>query len=427
MARENKKGFAVALVGLLGAVAAHAEVAYEVEAGVGASDNITRVATDEIDETLASLGLTLDWQEQSRRINGTTLIDLSYVEYLDDTYDSEVLGTASADITFGIVPERFTWLVSDEFGQSQTDPFAPVTPETRENINYFTTGPDFILRFGQAMVARVFGRYSITDYEDSPLDADRVTFGMAIGRDFSARSRAALNLVSDSSSFDDAVNTDYERRSAYLSYDLTGTGRTTINSRLGYSWLELDGADETGGPLFGLDLTRQLTEASQLTLSAVHEFSDAGEMLGDAGQGSTEITSSSDPFESSEISLGWRFDKHRTSFGLTTSYSQRRYETQASIDSDRTNFSLDLGRRLRPTLRLGLVASLTNEEFVNTAVDSDEWLAGLTLDWQFGRHMGLRLRVDHNERSATEGAGDYEENRAFLSFTFIGNRAPSGT
>lgn len=75
----------------------------------------------------------------------------------------------------------------------------------------------------------------------------------------------------------------------------------------------------------------------------------------------------------------------------------------------------------------GLVASLTNEDFVNTAVESDDWLAGLTLDWQFGRHMGLRLRVDHNERSATAGAGDYEENRAFLSFTFIGDRAPSGT
>src|SRR5262245_36993714 len=69
MVRENKKKFAGAIAGLLITSGAHADVAYEVEAGAGTSDNITRVATDEIDETLASLGLTLDWQEQSRRIN----------------------------------------------------------------------------------------------------------------------------------------------------------------------------------------------------------------------------------------------------------------------------------------------------------------------------------------------------------------------
>ncbi len=424
MNRENNNRLALALAGVLGSLAAHAEVGYEIEAGVGSSDNITRVDTGEIDETLASAGLTLDWQEQTQRINGTALVDLSYVEYLDDTYDSEVLGTASADVTFGIVPDRFTWQVRDEFGQSQTDPFSPVTPETRENINYFTTGPDFILRFGNATSARLFGRYSLTDYEDSPFDADRVTYGLALGRELSASSRVALNLVSDSSDFDNEANTDYDRRSAYLSYDLTGEGRTTINSRVGYSWLELDGAEETGGLLFGLDLTRQLTASSQLLLSAAHEFSDAGEI---AGEGSTEITSSSDPFENSDFSLGWNFDRNRTSFGLSAAYAERRYETQLVLDSDRTDFSLDIGRRMRPTLRLSLTASLTNEDFVNTGIDSDEWMAGLRLDWQMGRHAGLRLRLEHTERTASGGGGDFAENRVFLSFTFTGDRAPSGT
>ena len=80
--------------------AANADVAYEVATGVGHSDNISRVESGEIDETLASAGLKLDWRERTRRIEGDAFVDLTYVEYLDDTYDGEVLGTATGNVDF---------------------------------------------------------------------------------------------------------------------------------------------------------------------------------------------------------------------------------------------------------------------------------------------------------------------------------------
>lgn len=397
---------------------ARADVSYEVSAGVSTSDNITRVAVNEVDETLAEVGLLLGWEEHSRRIDGLASVDLSYVEYLENTYDSEVLGTATGDVTFGIVPERFTWEVQDTFGQSQTDPFSPVTPETLENINYFSTGPDLILNFGQVMSAQLFGRYSNTDYEDSPLDAERMAYGVALGRQMSERSRVALNLVADESTFDEPLATDYQRRNAYLSYDLTEGGRSTIAARVGYNWLEMDGQDETGGALFQLNLTRQVTASSTLTLSVDHSFSDAGEMLNDTG-GSTEITSSSDPFENSDASLEWRFDRHRTSIGVSAGFTERRYETQTAIDSDRWDFTVDLGRMIRPTLRLSLAGTFTTEEFVNTGQESDDLMLNLGLDWRFGRRLGLRVGYELYERNSE---GMYEENRFVLMFTFHGDR-----
>lgn len=424
--KRDKKNVIVAALALLGATAAHAQVTFEVAAGLGHSDNISRVEDGEIDETLASLGIDLQWQEKTRRLDGDVLVDLSYVEYLENTYDGEIVGTADANLNFAIIPERFQWVVQDSFGQAQSDPFTPVTPENRENINYFTTGPDFFLRFGQSMTAQLFGRYSDTRYETSPLDAQRTTLGFAVGRDLSARSRAALNFVADDSRFDEEGVTDYKRRSAFLSYDLDGGGRTTINSRVGYSWLEMDGRDEDGGLLLDLSISRDMTSSSTIELSLSQEFSDAGEALSDVtGGGTNQITASADPFESSEVSLGWSFNRNRTSLGAQVAYNERSYETQTNFDSERIYYSLNLGRVLRPTLRFDLIGTYATEDFENAGTETDDWSVGITLDWRFGRQIGMRLRAERTGRSSTAPGGDYLENRAFLEFTYSGDRSPS--
>jgi hypothetical protein len=423
MRRVRTNAFALGVAGLLGMGSAYGDVGYEVATGIGHSDNISRVDEGQIDETLASAGLLLEWQENSRRIAGDTRVNLSYVEYLDDTYEGEVLGTASANVNFGIIPERLHWSFEDNFGQARSDPFEPVTPDNRENVNYFTTGPELHLRFGQAMSAEVFGRYSSTNYEESPFDVERVSMGVGIGRDTSQRSRVALNFVADESTFDAAGLSDYQRRNAFASYDLGTGGRTTLNTQLGYSWLEMDGGEENGGLLIDLSLTRELTPSSTLTFAAGRNFSDAGESL---GGGAGAVTASPDPFQSTDGSLDWRFSRRRTTFGLGLAYDEREYETQSQFDNKSLYYRAEFGRQLRPTLRFSLHATYTAEEFVQSGIESDDWTGEALLDWHFGRHLGLQLRVDRSGRSSSTGTGEYIENRVYLGFTFRGDRAIGG-
>jgi hypothetical protein len=421
MRRVRTNAFALGVAGLLGMGSAYADVSYEVSTGIGHSDNISRVDEGQIDETLASAGLLLEWQKSSRRVSGDTRVNLNYVEYLDDTYDGEVLGTASANVDFGIIPERFHWTFEDNFGQARSDPFVPVTPDNRENVNYFTTGPELHLRFGQAMSAEVFGRYSSTHYEESPFDVERISMGVGIGRDTSQRSRLALNFVADESTFDTGLG-DFERRNAFVSYDLGTGGRTTLNSQLGYSWLEMDGGEENGGLLIDLSLTRELTRSSTLTFTAGRNFSDAGESLGGGGA----VTASPDPFQSTDGSLDWRFTRRRTTFGLGLAYDEREYETQSQFDNKSLHYRAEFSRQLRPTLQLSLNATYTTEEFAQTGIESDDWTGEALLDWRFGRHLGLQLRVERSGRSSSTGTGEYIENRVYLGFTFRGNRATGG-
>src|SRR5688572_10032717 len=172
---------AAGIAALLVTAPARAELTGVAEAGVGYSDNIGRVPSNETDETIGTVGLELDWSERTRRIRGDATVDLSYYEYMDDTFDSEVLGTANGTLALAIVPETFQWVFQDSFGQAQSDPFAPASPTTREDLNYFSTGPDLTVRFGSTGFGRVFGRWSQTSYERSPLDAERTSGGVAVG------------------------------------------------------------------------------------------------------------------------------------------------------------------------------------------------------------------------------------------------------
>jgi hypothetical protein len=419
-----------ALGALLAAGAARADITYEVEAGVGHSDNITRVADGEVDETLASLGVDLTWTERTRRLQADVLTDVSYVEYLDDTYDGEVVGNADATLVFGIVPETFTWLLQDTFGQVRENPFEPVTPDNRENINYFTTGPTLRLRFGTQTTLQLFGRYSATDYEESPLDGERTSLGLGLFRDLSAASRIGINAVNDESEFDAPTTPAYERRSAYLSYDLTA-GRTRVSAQLGYSQIEIDGEDGDGGALVNIQVTRDLSASNSIMVSASRQFTDAAEALGamsDGGGlggaggpgGGGEITASAAPYESSDYTVSWQFAKRRTTASLGVDFGENEYETQPLLNRKFHAYYGSFSRQLRSTLRLQLDLNFRKEEFASTTFEAEDWDSFLNLDWQMSRRLGLRLSAQRYDHDTSSGVGSFVEKRLMLYLTYLG-------
>jgi hypothetical protein len=422
---RQQSGSIAAVCALLLSAEARADLTYEVEAGVGHSDNITRVSENEVDETLATIGTHVDWTKTTRRLDADVFVDLDYVEYLDNTYTGEVIGTADANMTFSIVPERFTWQVQDSFGQAQSDPFSPVTPENSENVNYFTTGPDVILGFGTQTSLRMFGRYSPTHYEVTDLDGESVSTGLSLIRALSGASRVALNATNTENTFDNPANIGYERRSASVSYDFTG-GRTTLSTQVGYSWIELDDGTKNGGELFSLTLSREISNSSTLELSAGSQFSDAGDALrgissgGGSVGGPSQVLATSDPYENRDISLTWDFRRNRTGLSLGASYEEALYEVRTQFDRTRIMYNATFSRELQPTLSFELNAHYSEDEYRVTNVQFDDMQASASLTWSMSRHLGLRFTLEQFQRHSTFEGGTYDERRAFVTFTYSG-------
>src|SRR5512139_2041137 len=193
------KGMAVAVALALGAGSAHAQQAeaqpglnYTLRGGLGYSDNLGRSDGGGTESAFYSLGGTLDWRQTEGRVTGNATADLDWMDYFESGYDSQVWGNLNANVAYQMIPDRLVWVVEDNFGQGASDPFASMSPNNSENINYFSTGPDLTFRFGGASGATLGARYSNAWYEDSPNDNNRYSGNLQLFRELSAQSRVYL-------------------------------------------------------------------------------------------------------------------------------------------------------------------------------------------------------------------------------------------
>ena len=424
---------AVSVLAALGNAAAFADVLWTAEAGLGNSDNVTRVDTGEVEESIGTVGLTLDWQTEGPRLTANANVDADYRHYFDGTYDDEVVGTGDAALLFGIIPERFTWLVQDSFGQALTDPFAPVTPETRENVNYFTTGPRFAMRLGGSLALNLFATYSDSEYERSPLDSTRISGGATLGRGGPTNRGLSLSAVQEKVEFDDQPGADFDRQSLFLGYGIEGA-RTVLTAEAGYTWLHPETGDDSGAPRFEIDVTREMSSAATLVFRIGTQLTDSSDMLRSAaeiggappGSDSTGVISTADPFENRYASLDWNYSRNRTSFSLTAGYADDTYETLTELDRTTMSYGASAERQLSARWTASLYASMEQEDFDNADLSTDTLEYGATLDWQLGRAISLRLSLERYDRDTSDGLGEFLENRVFLSVIYRGAPARGG-
>ncbi len=393
--------------------------------GVNWSDNIARTPVDEEEGAYSRTGVLLAYQRQSQRLNANVNADVGYEYYFDDEFDSDVVGGLDGTAVFGVVPGRFEWLVQDNFGQVTTDPFAAVTPETRENVNYFTTGPDVFVRLGSTTRLRVNGRYSNINYENSPFDNDRIGGGLGLERELSSSSVASLNLRTDKTEYDENVaDADYDRDEASLGLTAQGA-RTRANLEVGYTRLSVSDSDrESSGLLLRLSLDRQLTQASRLGLTLGREFSDAGDVfrlqqgLIGVSQGTQSVLPSSDPFTNEYATLRYQLVGRRTGMGAGVARFEESYEGAANTDRTRLLVDASIYRELGPNTRVELLGRRAEDDARNIPGDYVETSGLLSFSWQASAKLSFNLQLERVDRDSDLADGSYVENRAWLGLRY---------
>jgi hypothetical protein len=383
------------------------------------SDNINRQPELEDEGTIGQAGVQLGYSQQSRRLTTDINANVVYEHYFDGVFDDDVVGGADGLLILGIVPERFEWFVQETFGQITSDPFSSNTPENRENINYFTTGPDFTFGLGGAASMRLSGRYSSTTYEVTDLDGERYSGTAALIYQLTGNSALSLNVTGEEIKFDDqSTNADYDQQQAFLRYEAQGA-RTGLSVDVGHTSIEGDTTD-ADGLLARLALSRRLSTSSILTLSAGTQFSDSGDLFRatQGGRGPTRETQSvigtSDPFENRFAALNWDFDRNRTGFGFGAMHSEEEYENFTDLNRTITTYNAYISRELSRALDARLFGLLEKEEFDETGFQDDEVRGGISLGWTVAQSIQLRLQVERYDRDSTAEATEYTENRASL-------------
>lgn len=397
--------------------------------GASWSDNIGRVPVDEDEGSLGLAGLILGYRQRSARLEADVDANVVYEHYFDDTFDDDVLGGIDGMVRAQIVPERFSWFVQDNFGQITSDPFSADRPDNREDINYFTTGPDFTFRAGSAMSVLLSGRYSNTAYETSELDGERLGGTLALSRELSGTSSISVNATTEQVEFDNtALNTDYDRHQGFLRYDARGS-RTTLTIDAGYTSLDT-GTDTSDAPLARVSVTRQVSASSTFTLRAGSQYSSGADLFRDTqgAQGvqlsGQSVVATNDPFEYRFGALEWAFRRNRTGFGLALQYGKEEYETLTLLDRTLTSFNAYFTRELSRTAELRLFGAYEDEQFDELDGEDQEMQLGAALALSIGRTLEVRLQYDYFDRDSSNELTEYTENRAsvFLTWSPIGQQ-----
>jgi hypothetical protein len=432
-------------------------LAYGADAGFGETDNVKLTPTDKISQTIATTDFDLAVNQQSRLLDVKAAGAFTDLVYLQGAYGNEFIGRFDGLGQVAIIPERLTWVLRDDFGQASVDAFTPITPNNREDLNYVSTGPDLYLRLGATSFIKASARYANAYYQTSPYDSNRGLVTLAGGLELSAHSSVSLNGAAERVLFQNTVvNSDFDRYSAFARYEAHGArtdlavnlGATTVDQSALAPTVTLEDeppgstdkvpvtvpghpATSTTGPLGRLELSRALSPAAKLTLTAGRELTDAassfstqyGGALGSVGTlnfAPTPLTT--DPFTQTYASIRWQYLRYRTGVLVSGQWERDSYPGASQFDLTRGGAEVDILRQLTPALTAQLVGRWYKVDYPNATVatdigspENDNKVIGAALVWRQGRWLEVRLRYDHTSYDVSQGDFGYSENRVFLT------------
>lgn len=396
---------------------------YGVAAGIGESDNVNLSSTAPKAQTIAAANLDFDLKRTGSRFDGSALGTFTDLDYLQGAYSNQLLGRFDGLATAKLWSDRLKWVVADDFGEEQTDPFAAITPASLQRVNVFTTGPDLTLHPSYSTFVNVDARYSQISYQSSPFDGHNIIGSAELGQQLSPLSTVSLVVQGEQLRFDNTiVNTDYDRREAYGRYVVQGA-RTSIDAQLGATQADDVRSSWKTSPLVRLQLTRRVSPFSLLTLAGGREYTDAAGSFSGLTSGAgggivvAPVTQSTANYQRDYGSAGWEFVRERTTLGLTGGWERDAYDVQSIFNVTRADAGLSLGRSFTPKLWANVSGTLDRYDYSNQGFTDKFGTVGAGLVYQPGRWVVVYARYDHSFRrdSGLQAAGrGYDENRAFI-------------
>jgi hypothetical protein len=312
------------------------------------------------------------------------------------------------------------WVIENNFGQAISDPFQPPTPENDENVNVFLTGPDFEFWFGSNSAVRVFGRWGDMYYQTSPYDNQRWLGGASYVRQTSAGAALSLSATAARVDYDDLSQaSSYDLQEYSINYIAEGA-RTNILAELGYRSLN-DYGSTTGGPLVRVDLTRKLSDYSELQLVLGSVYGDTGSLLQNFGDTNTptdpnsgQIVAAGSVAQQDYADLTWTMSRQRTNLWLRAGYQDYDYEKDSDLSYNWVSLGAGASRKVRETFRVGARISWNDYTYDKPESDYDQIDASASLRWQPARAFYTDLQVRYFSRSSESELNQYDETQVWF-------------
>jgi hypothetical protein len=409
------------------------EPGYQVSVGVIETDNVQRVPSGGSNDTIFEQEATFTWHEQRPLFNADIEADLSHLTYVPRTFSDEVIGNFIGSGRVAVVPQYFFWNISDNFGQGVTDATQAVTPQNRENINFFSTGPQALLPLSAVDILDLNGTYGRASYQNSPLNSQRFGGGAGLIHLLSATAEVSVNVHQDRIEYsNDTLNPDYNLQEAFAHFDIKAR-RSTLAADAGYNRVTGLGGFSSGSAFGRIQFTRKVSGSSTVSLSVGRQSSDAvgafqmSQVLGGANLNTQQTVQVGGPFNMTFVTGGWNFSRNRTQLGVDVSHFRDTYVENSLTNDNRTEVNAHISRMLRPNLRLAISEFLDRQVFENLLGTATSSTTDARLTWQMSRRISMTLAYDYSRRTSDAPGSAYTQNTVWVSIGYGREaQAPAG-
>jgi hypothetical protein len=245
-------------------------------------------------------------------------------------------------------------------------------------------------------------------------------------------SALSLNGSTSAIDFDEEIFTDYRIDSAFLRWS-TETERTTFILDGGYDRVthdeEFGEIDDSGGVLARLEFSRAVGARSRFGVIAGTGTETPGEGLRrnqgivgvDPGVEEDAIVGG-DAYRGDYGYLTFNPDWERSSFAAVVDARSEEHEIDDTADRDVYGASVTVSREIGRRFSVDLSGRYAKDDLVNLDFEFDEWSVGLGMRMRVSERFALQARVTHIEGSSEDGTRDFDENTAYIGFSYSRGR-----
>lgn len=408
-------GFPVAAVILgVSTAATAADIGWSVDAGLTHTDNAALTESGSVSDTLASVGGAIRFGAETRLIEASLGGQGSFQHYLEDTFSDDFVGEAVGNLSLALIPGRLRWSFEDRYGQLATSPFEPTTPDNRQNVNSFSTGPNLQLRLGDRSRLNLSAEYGDVRYGEATQGDTRNWGGsIAVERTLSRSSSFILTASQNRTAYDAPSTPLYDQQSLYATWQTQGT-RQRVSADLGASRISIRHDDGRINPLLRIGWQRRITPALTMNLDLASEYQNSGELFvqqaAQANPGGTDIAVTNIPAATFRSGLSFTFARSRTSFSIGGGWTRLNYVGTEDLDQQDSNAYAEVRRRLRPRLQGYLAYRYARHDYENRLNDSTEHIAEAGMDLGVGRSLFLTLNYRHTDSDDAAATRTYSDN-----------------
>lgn len=385
-------------------------------------DNINRTLnpSEEWVETIRGrFGVTENTSNLILNVNAS----IALLNYRNDVNADQTNKTLNATSLWIIDAKRFEWLLSDLFTQTVIDPLGNITQSNTQDVNVFTTGPNYYFRFNAANNLNVTARIIDAKYENGLGDSTAITSTQQWLYLLNPGLSISANTAQNKTDYASSAQNDFIRTNIFARVNYV-QAKNTFEAEIGLTKIDFDSQADSDNSRYRIAFQNQRTSKSDVRFEYSHDLTDSNTTLtANTGNQSIATVSGTGVFINDNLIISYNRRFNIGTLLLNYNRNSRDYVDQDSLNLSSKVMSILTTYKLGNTSTLSMEGSRTDTVFDNSIPKREDrsylYRAGLT--YNSSKRTSVNLRYEEIKRESTILNNSYQDKKITVSVTFKTN------